>query len=252
MADAQRALSEEATDAFDHKWLFPVQVEHFSELTPFGRDEPFRLLDVGGGTGLFAQALQEQFPRCSLTILDTSAGSILKAEAKGLRAVHGSILDPPPALGAEPFDVVVFNMILHHLVGDSDEATEDNQKNALRVARGLLNKGGRVVLNEYCYSGFVKDDLSGRLIYEITSSRALAGLVRTIGRLFPNHLAANTVGVGVRFRPLLSWARLGTEAGLVLERMIDGPPDPPSLARKCLLLIREVRRSSAAFVLGDR
>lgn len=251
MTDTQRVLSEEATEAFDHGWLFPAQVEHFAELSRFGRDEAFRLLDVGGGSGLFAEALRERFPRCSVTILDLSAKSIAKAEGRGITAVLGSILDPPPELSAERFDVVVFNMILHHLVGDSDEATERNQKQALRVARGLLNKGGRVIFNEYCYSGFVRDGLSGRLIYEITSSKALADVIGFVGRLFPNHLAANTVGVGVRFRPLCEWTRIGVESGLVLERTIDGPSDTPSFVRRILLLIREVRRSSAAFVLQE-
>lgn len=246
--ERQRLLSDEATDAFDHKWLFATQIDHFKALTAFTPEEPFDLLDVGGGTGRFAQALRQQFPRCSVTILDVSAKSVQKAATKGIQGIVGSILDPPPALASKRYDVVAFNMILHHLVGDSDRFTEANQKHALTVAAGLLKRNGRIVVNEYCYSGLVGDDSSGRLIYEITRSKVLAGVVRAVGRVCPP-LAANTVGVGVRFRPLPSWAKLGAEAGLCLDRTIDGPPDPPSLIRRTALLIRAVNRSSLAFVL---
>lgn len=251
MADVQRVLSEEATEAFDHGWLFPAQVQHFAELTGYAADEPFRVLDVGGGTGLFAQELRQKFTQCSVTILDLSQWSVDKAKARGVTAVLGSILDPPASLTVQRFDVVVFNMILHHLVGDSDNLTEQNQKQALRVAASLLSSGGRIIFNEYCYSGFMYDDVSGRLIYELTSSKALAGVIRAIGRLFPKHLSANTVGVGVRFRPLRRWEQLGAASGLVLQRTLDGPPDPPSLVRRVSLLIREVRRSSAVFVVPE-
>ena len=99
-----------------------------------------RLVDVGAGTGLLGLALVDDVRE--VVLLDPSAGMIEVATEKlttsGLRSVsalrHDLLVDPPPA---DPFDVAVSLLVLHHL--------EDTAA-ALAAIRQLLVPGGRIAL----------------------------------------------------------------------------------------------------------
>jgi ubiquinone/menaquinone biosynthesis C-methylase UbiE len=99
-----------------------------------------RLVDVGAGTGLLGLALVDDVGE--VVLLDPSAGMIEvateKLAASGLRLVnavrHDLLVDPPPA---DPFDVAVSLLVLHHL--------EDTVA-ALTAIRELLVPGGRIAL----------------------------------------------------------------------------------------------------------
>jgi 2-polyprenyl-3-methyl-5-hydroxy-6-metoxy-1,4-benzoquinol methylase len=105
---------------------------------PLARDD--RLADVGAGTGLLGLALVDDVGE--VVLLDPSAGMIEVAAQKlaggslpSVRADrHDLLADPPPA---EPFDVVVSLLVLHHI--------EDTAA-ALAAIRDLLVPGGWIAL----------------------------------------------------------------------------------------------------------
>jgi 2-polyprenyl-3-methyl-5-hydroxy-6-metoxy-1,4-benzoquinol methylase len=105
---------------------------------PLARDN--RLADVGAGTGLLGLALVDDVGE--VVLLDPSAGMIEVAAQKlaggslpSVRADrHDLLADPPPA---EPFDVVVSLLVLHHI--------EDTAA-ALAAIRDLLVPGGWIAL----------------------------------------------------------------------------------------------------------
>jgi hypothetical protein len=140
--------------------------------------------------------------------------------------------------------VACFNLILHHLVGDSEAATRALQRRALERWRGQARF---VFVNEYIYESFV-GQLSGWLIYQITSSRVLSWLGRQVARLVPA-FRANTFGVGVRFRAHDEWKRVFAEAGYDIAGEITGADEHVSPPLR-LLLIRTIRRDS--FLLHPR
>src|SRR3546814_12378166 len=78
----------------------------------------------------------------------------------------------------------------------------------------------RVFVNEYIYQSFVPG-VSGRLIYEITSSKILSFIGRQVSRVLPS-LRANTFGIGVRFRSHKEWRQLFAEAGFHVLDMRTG------------------------------
>jgi 2-polyprenyl-3-methyl-5-hydroxy-6-metoxy-1,4-benzoquinol methylase len=99
-----------------------------------------RLVDVGAGTGLLGLALVDDVGE--VVLLDPSAGMIEVATAKladgalpTVRAVrHDLLVDLPPA---EPFDVAVSLLVLHHL---------KDTRAALDAIHALLAPGGRMAL----------------------------------------------------------------------------------------------------------
>jgi hypothetical protein len=192
------------------------------------------VVDVGGGRGFFAGGLLREHG-VRTRVVDTDASAIEAALQAGVEAEIGDALTPRPK-GDEA--VICFNLVLHHLVGRSELETRNLQVAALRAWRG---KSSEIFVNEQIYDSFF-GDLSGRLIFGITSNPILSGLARQLARLAPS-LQANTFGVGVRFRSQQSWRQLFTEAGFKVSGVRIGAPDRVSAPRR-LLMIRSTRRDS--------
>ena len=135
-------------------------------------------------------------------------------------------------------EIVCFNLILHHLVGSSEESTRALQVQAL----GNWSADNiKVFVNEYIYESWL-DDVSGKLIYMITKSRVLSFIGNLVAKVFPS-LKANTFGVGVRFRSSASWKRVFTQAGFKVSNEVQGSEEIIAAPRR-LLLIKSIRRDS--------
>lgn len=234
----QRKLAQAQVSEFYHDLFVDTQVKHFESLCmPLpvpGRDH---VVDIGGGCGFFASAVTEQVGPPT-RVIDMDAASIEQCRQKGIEAILGDALKPPVS-GDEA--VVCFNLILHHLVGATEAATQQLQGGALGV---WSDKPARVFINEYIYDSYV-GNLSGRLIYEITSSRVLSYLGNLVAKIVPS-LKANTFGVGVRFRSTEEWVDFFERRGWSVVGHIRGEEEIVSPARRCLL-IKSCRRDS--FVL---
>jgi hypothetical protein len=231
----QRVLSGDQISAFYHDEFVKDQVEHFDALTqktPKTLNIP--VIDVGGGMGHFALAVRERLAR-SVKVIDMDAPSIDHCKSVGLEAELGDALAIRPSLLTE---LVCFNLILHHLVAPNEQATQRLQTLALA---NWCKEGKFVFVNEYIYESYV-GSLSARLIYEITSSRLLSALAKTISVLIPS-LRANTFGVGVRFRSHTEWLDVFSQAGLGVIAKKVGHQEQVSAARR-LLLIRSISRTS--------
>lgn len=124
MARSQPALAAEVMEAYD-----------------FGRHR--RLLDVGGGAGAFVQAIHRRHPHLELVLFDLP-GVVAHARERLSQGgpeveLHGGDFfgDPLP----EHADVVTLVRILH----DHDD---DDVRLLLRRIRGVLPRGGRLVVAE--------------------------------------------------------------------------------------------------------
>ncbi|HEV8693286.1 MAG TPA: hypothetical protein VGQ93_03730 [Lysobacter sp.] len=170
-----------------------------------------------------------------MRVLDSDPGSIDVCRQNGLDARCDDALDPHIA-GDE--DIVCFNLILHHLVGNSEHATLDLQHRALKVWHGHVNA---VFVDEYIYDSYI-GNLSGRLIYAITSSKLLSTIGRVVSRVVPS-LRANTFDVGVRFRSHREWVGIFESLGFTVAGTVRGAEEFVSVPRR-LLLIKSCRRDS--------
>jgi ubiquinone/menaquinone biosynthesis C-methylase UbiE len=97
-----------------------------ADLLPVARDQPVRVLDIGGGYGMLTREVLEAFPQAivvlqdlSEAMLDQSRGRLAEYAAR-LRFVRADLRDPGwvDAVGG-PFDAVVSSIAIHN-VRESD------------------------------------------------------------------------------------------------------------------------------------
>ena len=236
MENIQNTLSRNQIEAFYHDEFVESQVNDFirligaSDVSTSGK-----VVDVGGGCGFFAKALQN-LTALRVRVLDTDVHSISVCKQAGLEAVDNDALNPS-MVGDE--EVICFNLILHHLVGKTEAETNELQKRALSVWH---SNAKAIFVNEYIYESFLINNFSGWLIYQITSSALLSRLGGLVAKVFPS-LKANTFGVGVRFRSHVEWMEMFESLGFVVVKAAVGKQEGISLPRR-LLLIKNCRRDS--------
>jgi len=236
MQNKQQKLSQDQIKSFYHDYFVESQVSDFITLLgPSINTFTGSILDVGGGAGFFASAIKDRLS-IKVTVLDSDAQSVDLCHQAGIEAIHGDALTPV-IIGSD--NVVCFNLILHHLVGKSEEDTLGLQGRALSVWHPSAHA---IIVNEYIYESFVINEFSGRLIYRITGSSLLSNLGRLVAKFIPT-LKANTFGVGVRFRSHDEWQRIFISLGFDVVDTVKGKEEGVSLPRR-LLFIKNCRRDS--------
>jgi hypothetical protein len=236
----QRTLNAQQLGDFNYEGFAATQVDHYQQL--FARNQIAicsSVLDIGGGSGYFAASLKEKVGG-QVALIDSDLLAVSRAREAGLCATHGDALAIVPNGEA----VVCFNLILHHLVAETEESTRNLQLLALK----RWNKSSAYVfVHEYIYESLV-GDAAGRLIFEITKSSLLSRLSGAVGKFIPT-LRANTSGVGVRFRSASRWRALFNEAGFSVVDEMPGSQEKVSLARRALF-IRSIHRRSFLLKTG--
>ena len=239
----QIKLMQSQIDAFYLNCFNESQVMDFIKLTNNNRNYNC-IVDVGGGVGYFAQNLNGKLGSL-VRVIDSDAYSIeqvKRLENKNIEGIIGDALNPE-IKGDE--SIICFNLILHHLIGSNEAETRMLQKQALLAWR---NTQVQIFINEYIYESFL-GNLSGRLIYEITSNRFLSTVGAFIGNIIPS-LKANTFGVGVRFRASKEWIKLFEECGFKVVSISYGKVEYTSIPLR-FLLIKQVRRESFLLVKSN-
>jgi SAM-dependent methyltransferase len=156
------------------------------------------VLDVGGGIGAIAKLLAERFDNVTIDVVDCSAlarDNFLTHQRVSL------ILDDFLEMKIlRKYDVIIFRTVLHHLVGVTEKETERIQNRAMARAYQILSDDGVIFVTENFYEPMFGEDLTGKIIFQMTKIKTFASLFRKMG--------ANTAGIGVRFRCFKSWSHL--------------------------------------------
>lgn len=192
------------------------------------------IIDIGGGVGYFAGAVKNELGN-TVRVIDMDPLSVENCKKLGLDAEIGDCTKLKPK-GDET--IVCFNLILHHLVASTEKNTKILQASAVRTWRG---KSRRIFVNEYIYESYIPN-LSGWLIYQITSSRVLSAIGKVVSKIIPS-LRANTFGTGVRFRSHREWKQIFTHEGFQVTKSIIGRDEQVALPLR-MLLIKNIRRDS--------
>jgi hypothetical protein len=231
----QKVLTPEQLSVFYHNHFVSDQIQAF-KVCFYDANEQIdgTIIDIGGGVGYFADAVKREFGY-PVRVIDMGPLSVKQCEKSGLDAELGDCSKIQPR-GDE--SIVCFNLILHHLVANSDKNTRSLQKSALSIWHG---KSQKIFVNEYIYDSYAYD-LSGWLIYKITSSRFLSGAAKAISKIIPS-FRANTFGTGVRFRSHNEWLIFFKEAGFNVTKSIIGRNENVALPLR-ILFIKSIRRDS--------
>lgn len=234
----QKTLNADQVAEFYHDLFVSDQVRDFRTLAlPLVQASGGAVVDIGGGVGHFARALTQHL-HVPARVVDMDPVSVQTCRAAGVEAEVGDALNLPTR-GDEA--VVCLNLILHHLVAGSASGTRDLQRRAVRPWRC------RIFVNEYIYESYL-GNVSGWLIYQVTSSRWLSAMAKAGSKLIPA-LRANTFGVGVRFRAHQEWVELFRSEGFEVEKVAIGEDEKVSPVWR-MLLIKSIRRDS--FLLRPR
>jgi len=103
-------------------------------------DKSCKVVDVGGGTGFFSQAIIEKVD--DTVVIDSSIKMLLKIKNKNISVVQGdgSFL----SVKDETFDLALLVNVLHHI-------HKNNQKEVLTEVYRVLKKQGKVFIIEACF-----------------------------------------------------------------------------------------------------
>ena len=199
-------------------------------------DRPVRVLDIGGGNGVFADKLLEAFPHASVTVLDNA--EVLLDQNKPnprKRLLLSSVEDVSQQLNGELYDLITINWVLHHLVQDGYQPTADGVTETLVTLQENLAPNGMLSIFENLYDGALVDGLPSKAIFHLTSLQiaALAPLFRRLG--------ANTAGVGVCFRSDKQWKQIFDASGLSLESETFCDNLQVSPIKRMALLLKPIR-----------
>ncbi|WP_301102380.1 methyltransferase domain-containing protein [Propionivibrio sp.] len=208
-------LAEARVESFDHDAtavhaVAPV-VDAIRRLSSLNNN--FKLLDVGGGNGSFLDTMLKALPESTGTLVEMSKGMADKNETCDRKTiVCENFLEWAKATEkcSARYDVIFFNFVLHHFVGNNRSQSILLQKTAINAAQSILADGGLIVVYEIHYNGLFQDEIPSRLIHTLASSRILAPLTRRMG--------ANTAGYGVCFHSERYWRSLYSRHGL---RIVD-------------------------------
>lgn len=208
-------LAEARVESFDHDAtavhaVAPV-VDAIRRLSSLNHN--LKLLDVGGGNGTFLDTMLKALPESTGTLVEMSKAMADKNEASDRKTVIcENFLEWARAAEKRSarYDVIFFNFVLHHFIGNNRSQSILLQRNALHAAQSILAEGGLIVVYEIHYNGLFKDEIPSRLIHTLASSRILAPLTRRMG--------ANTAGYGVCFHSESYWRSLYSLLGL---RIVD-------------------------------
>jgi SAM-dependent methyltransferase len=107
------------------------------------------LVDVGNG-GVFDYDTDKAQHIVAVDLMFTS--DFVHPLPKNAEAKLGSALELP--IETASADVVLMNMLLHHLTGKDVEATRTNLKKSIAEAARVLRSGGRLVIMESCVPGW--------------------------------------------------------------------------------------------------
>ena len=165
-------------------------------------DRPgLKFLDVGGASGVFLQQIMTLADQpIEATNLEYMGEYANRQVSDQIEFIEGSILES--GLPDAAYDIVTFRHILHHLVADTLEATQANQKLALSEMLRIVKPGGCLVFEEELnlhrqfsrviyelsklgHRSRLKSDLfkgAGTVVVSFLSPRELATMLDDLGR----------------------------------------------------------------------
>jgi hypothetical protein len=209
-------LSDDQLRAFDTEYVTePLWVPVKRCIDRDFPDGRFTFLDIGGGNGLFADRVLANYPGASGAVLDSSEFLLERNRPHPRKRVVLDRVENLAGGGAEKYDLVFLNWVLHHLVvGASYSRTRQHMCAVLTSIMSILTDRGRVSVYENMYNGLLLDGAPGWMVHHLTASQAMAKWTRRYG--------ANTAGVGVCFQSYRQWCSIVERAGFSVLGYTDG------------------------------
>lgn len=140
----------------------------------------------------------------------------------------------------ETFDFISVNWLLHHLAQDSYRKTRRLQSETMSLIHKRIKPTGCISVYEDIIEGIVSDTLTSWFVYQITSAKLIAPIVRYYG--------GAPASIGVCFQSKKMLHDVFREAGYEVLHYISYKDFDLNPVKKLFLLIRSMRQ--ALFLLA--
>lgn len=134
-----------------------------------------QIADFGGGNGRFLDRLLSRMPAAYGTNYEISAAlQLLNTPSARKTVLAESFLSIE---AHSKFDLILMNWVLHHLVGDSLDASLGLIRQAVETVFRALKPGGLMVVSENLLQSVFPTRFSSAALFEITRSKLLKPVV---------------------------------------------------------------------------
>jgi SAM-dependent methyltransferase len=193
-------------------------IEIFSDtLEKFKNRNTLKILDIGGGSGYFALAIQEYFNNqsCEVIVVDATHYDTWNLFADKVTFLNQSVDELNQIFTEQNFDLVFANRVFHHFIRDSWKSSINGMSGIMKSIAFILKPDGYFCITDHFFDGLVYDEASSRIIYMLSSCKWKPVIAVC------NKAGVDSAGVGVCFLSRKLWVKLLFDAGFEIEKIIE-------------------------------
>ena len=124
-----------------------------------------RLVDIGGGSGLFAALVKDACPDIQVSVVDPSIELMKGIPRQDIAKVQGWL---PSGLNVTgPFDFVHVKEVLHHVTGRSVAESKSLAMESLVATKRILDPKGYFLVHELYYESYLHPKLTRTMIFYV-------------------------------------------------------------------------------------
>jgi SAM-dependent methyltransferase len=123
------------------------------------------LLDIGGGAGAFAILLHQHLPDVGVTVVDPSQALLNKIDNQTIEKINGNLPNNLNLARGREFDIIHVKEVLHHVVGNSVQASKKLLAASLQTIASYLVDNGHLMIHEDYYESFLVPALTRNSIF---------------------------------------------------------------------------------------
>lgn len=132
------------------------------------------LLDIGGGSGTFAQLVNDNCLDIDVHVVDPSKKLLDRINDERIKKIYGNL--PDQIFLDSDFDYVHVKEVLHHIVGSSIDETKELLRESLFTMKDFLKEDGFLLIHELFYESYLIPELSRTLIFNLLALQNKFGI----------------------------------------------------------------------------
>ena len=182
--------------------------------------ESISILDIGGATGYFANALAvllSDKSKVSVCVVDAVKYEPWENLTNKVQFIQADALTLKHLFEKETFDCIFANRIFHHLVSHSWVESVKNMHALCEQVYDLLKQDGYFAVTDHYYEGIIWDEITSKLLYQYTSHNK-----RMIQKLL-YQMGAKSAGTGVCMLSEKMWHTMLESTGFLIENELASP-----------------------------
>ena len=130
-----------------------------------GKGGALKLLDIGGGSGVFAKFIATECPNIEVTLLEPSESMSNQMDDARIIKISGML--PHNISVNNSYDYIHIKEVLHHITGSSIKESKKLLEESLVTINEILADDGFLLIHELFYESLIYPPLTSTLIYHL-------------------------------------------------------------------------------------